>query len=115
MYIWTQRVAETLHRIEEHLAAIRNGSSTTAREWLTIQDVADELQVSRDTIERLIASGRLKAAEIRTPSGRGHRHRYRIRREWLEDFLLQSVALQYHPKQGRHRSSFRTAQRDFIG
>ena len=58
-------LAKTLHRIEEHLRAIRGGAGTTSRDWQTIQDVAEQLQVSRNTVERLIASGKLKAAENR--------------------------------------------------
>lgn len=110
-----QDVAETLHRIEEHLAAIRNGSGAAPRDWLTIQDVADELQVSRDTIKRLIAAGRLKAAEIRTPNGHGHRHRYRIHREWVEDFLLESTRPQHRTEQTQSRRRRAKPQRDFIG
>lgn len=110
-----QDMAETLHRIEAHLAGIRDGAPTLLRQWLTVQEVANELRVSRDTVERLIGSGRLKAAELRTPSSRGQRHRYRIRREWVEEFLLRNV------KQGEaaeHRSTRRrrdTPERDFIG
>jgi excisionase family DNA binding protein len=54
-----------------------------------VQDCARELDVSRDTIERLIGAGALQAVAIRTPSGRGRRRRFRIKREWLERFLLE--------------------------
>ena len=81
-------VLRVLEQIEQHLSAIRNGDAKPSREWLTILDVADELQVSRDTIERLIGSGRLQAAEIITGTGAGQRHRYRVRREWLDQYLM---------------------------
>lgn len=85
-------VLRVLEQIEQHLSAIRNGDGKSEREWLTIQDAADELQVSRDTIERLIGSGKLRASEITTNKGIGQRHRYRIRRDWLDQYLLDHVA-----------------------
>jgi excisionase family DNA binding protein len=84
-------VARTLQKIEEHLAALRDGYAKASRDWLTVQEAADELRVSRDTIERLIGSGKLRAAEVATRMGTGLRHRYRIRREWLDEYLLAST------------------------
>lgn len=103
----------TLRRIEEHLANMRKQQQTTSRVWLTVGDVANELQVSRDTIERLIASGMLRVATIRTPNARGLRCRYRIRREWVEAFLLKNM----RPELGEEprRSSGKRPDRDFIG
>lgn len=82
------QVIRVLERIEAHLAALRNGATQQAREWLTIRDAAEVLKVSSDTIERLIAGGKLQASEIATGEGTGMRHRYRIRRAWLDAFLL---------------------------
>jgi hypothetical protein len=60
------RVAELLKRIEQHLGAIREGIGSEPRQWLTVAQAAAELQVSRDTVERLVASGRLKATQVDT-------------------------------------------------
>jgi len=108
-------VITTLQKIEEHLSAIRDTSAHAAREWLTVQDAAKELQVSPDTIERLIGVGRLQAAEIATDAGRGIRRRFRIRREWLVAYLVSTVRQQQpasRPSMSRRR---RSSQVDFIG
>jgi excisionase family DNA binding protein len=53
-------------------------------EYLTVQQVAAELQLSLETVRRLIRSGALRAASLETPPGRGG---YRIRRADLEAFV----------------------------
>ena len=50
-----------------------------AQEWLTIEEIAEELRVSEETVRRWIRTKQLKALSI----GRG----YRIRRKDYEDFL----------------------------
>jgi excisionase family DNA binding protein len=49
------------------------------QEWLTIEEIAEELRVSEETVRRWIRTKQLKALSI----GRG----YRIRRKDFEDFL----------------------------
>lgn len=90
-----------LERIEEHLGALRNAAPQSAREWLTVLDVVNKLEVSPDTIERLIASGKVRASKVTTHECRGLRHRYRIRQEWLDAFLLANAKCQ--PQSGRGR------------
>ncbi len=107
--------AATLRRIEEHLAVIRQQQEGRSRTWLTVQDVAQELQVSRDTIERLIAFGKLKAAPITTSEGGGIRRMYRIKAEWLEEFLLSSVPENAADHATRPRRATRIEGADFIG
>lgn len=108
-------VIHALQKIEEHLSAIRDASAQPAREWLTVQDAANELQVSQDTIERLIGVGRLQAAEIATQAARGIRRRFRIRREWLEAYLLSTVRQSQQPEPRIVRRRRRTPLVDFIG
>jgi excisionase family DNA binding protein len=50
-----------------------------SEEWLTIEEIAEELRVSEETVRRWIRTKQLKALSI----GRG----YRIRRKDYEDFL----------------------------
>lgn len=108
-------VINTLQKIEEHLSAIRDANAHATREWLTVKDAADEIQVSQDTIERLICEGRIQAAEIATEAGRGVRRRFRIRREWLEAFLVSSTRQAKSPRQRVSSRRRRAALVDFIG
>lgn len=110
----SDETTKILKKIEGHLAAIRQQQVKRPRAWLAIEDVAEELQVSRDTIERLIAAGKLRAAPMTTSEGDGTRRMYRIKPEWLEEFL-NSLA----PKKPPSRSSVRrprskTGEVDFI-
>lgn len=110
-----QDVTHILHRIEGHLAMMRKAQQMARREWLTVREVALELQVSRDTIERLVASGRLRATRLQTSVASGRRCRYRIRREWIEEFLLDNTKV---PDQCRHQPQRRGRCRpapNFIG
>jgi excisionase family DNA binding protein len=81
-------LARVLEQIEAHLAALRNDQANSPQEWLKVDEAAEYLKVSRDTIERLIASGQMRAAAIDTPNGCGRRSRYRIRRDWLDDYMV---------------------------
>lgn len=107
-------VVSALERIEHLLNSIRIASVQPPREWLTIQEVADELRVSRDTIERLVLSGRLKATEISTGNGAGLRHRFRIRRDWINDFLTTGIVDNALMTQPRRKRQNKTGM-DFIG
>ncbi|NLX15226.1 MAG: helix-turn-helix domain-containing protein [Phycisphaerales bacterium] len=107
---------DVLEQIEEHLAALRAGRTSPQQEWLTVTEVADELKVSRDTIERLIGSGQMKAASIETPKGRGKRSRYRVRRDWMEDFMLSKAnSAPTTPRQNHRRRPRLKSPYDFIG
>lgn len=91
-----------LLQIEAHLAALRQGAAGPRPDWMTVDEVANELRLSRDSVERLIACGRLQAAEVTGVAGRGRRRRYRVRREWIDDFLKASI---------RHHATHRTSRR----
>ncbi len=108
------KLVRVLQQLEEHLSALRNESTRTSRDWLTVQDAADELQVSRDTIERLIGSGKIRFSEISTEEGTGLRHVYRIRRDWLHAYLVSNASTETCPTHKRHES-VQTSGIDFIG
>jgi excisionase family DNA binding protein len=107
-------VPETLQQIERHLAAIRDQLQAAPREWLTVEEAAQELRVSRDTVERAISAGHLKAIQIATTNGRGRRFRYRVRRAWIDDFCLQHVKSGAVVKASRRKRRTRPLV-DFIG
>ena len=108
-------VVELLVRIEQHLAAIREHSERASCQWLTVDEVAAELQVSRDTVERLVAAGRLKASQIETPKGRGRRHRYRIHREWIDNFFHRNIKPSPPAERPQRRKRIGQDTIDFIG
>lgn len=107
-------VAILLERIDQLLHALQNSSAQPISEWLTVAEVAAELRVSRDTVERLIATRKIRFTEIVTGEGVGLRHRYRIRREWVANFLLKTaVDPQTNPAPTRIKR--RNNSVDFIG
>jgi excisionase family DNA binding protein len=67
--------------------------------WLTIQQVALRLHVSRDTVERWINAGSLKAVDVSTRSALVcHRRCWRIPAESLEAFLeRRAISPAAHP------------------
>ena len=44
-----------------------------------------------NTIQRLITYGKMKAAEIETPMGKGYKKRYRIHRDWIKEFMFSKI------------------------
>jgi excisionase family DNA binding protein len=111
----SKEMLRVLRQIEEHLAALRNGAHNAASQWLTIDEVAEELRLSRDTIERLIMAGKLRAVEVSTSAGRGARRRYRVRRDWIGAFLSASVRPPQKPAREHRRPPASRTKIDFIG
>ena len=61
---------------------------TSSDRWLTVQEVADRLHVSRDTVERWIHMSELRAANVGTALCIGrYRPSWRVPNEALEEFL----------------------------
>ena len=103
----SQDIAAVLRGIERLLhSPLIQGIPTV---WLTVDETAEVLKVSRDTIERLIASGQLMASIIRTPTGRGDRNRYRIHPNSIDSYLLSNRVNPDESRPVRHRSG-----QDFI-
>ena len=109
-----QKLLQVLEQIEAHLSDLRRSSSKSGEDWLTVMDAADELKVSRDTVERLISSGRIRVSEITTKAGKGLRRRYRIRRDWLEAYLMEKSGKR-HEAPVRRTLRPKTDDIDFIG
>lgn len=75
-----------LGRFYEMLEAIR---SPCPSDWLTVEDVAKELKISKSIVYRLIRSGELEAVDLVVgdegkPPRKGH---FRIRRSALDQYL----------------------------
>lgn len=56
--------------------------------WLTVEDIAKELKISKSIVYNLIRNGKLKAVNIvnneKKISLKGH---YRIKRQWLDEYI----------------------------
>ncbi len=114
--ILTERLAEVLERLEEHLLSMRKERVKSPQDWLTLDEAADELRVSRDTVERLVASGQIRAVTIETPRSKGRRSLYRIQRTWIDDYMQTRVRpttppVRPIPRRRRHSRP----DHDFIG
>ena len=55
------------------------------REWRTVEQEADRLQVGRKVIYRAVKEGQLKAVRI------GGRRDIRLLPEWIDDWLIKSA------------------------
>lgn len=62
-------------------------------DWLTLEEVAQELKVSLDSIKRICATGKLRSAPVETGSGTGKRFARRIQRRWLNEYMCRDVGL----------------------
>jgi excisionase family DNA binding protein len=58
-----------------------NGSPSTVSPWLTVTEAADRGRCGVKLLYREIRAGRLKAARI------GGRREYRLRPEWIDQWL----------------------------
>ena len=57
-------------------------------DWLTVDDIAEELRISKNVVYRSIRTGELEAVDIAETNGRvAQRGHYRIRRSSLNEYL----------------------------
>ena len=63
------------------------GSQPEGKNWLTIQEVADLLKISRDTVERWINTGCLRAVDVSARNSSPRRRTWRVSSGSLETFL----------------------------
>jgi excisionase family DNA binding protein len=80
---------DLLIHLKQFLDLIASAHTThRSQNWLTVEEVADELRISRSIVYRLIRNGELEAINIVEAGGRytrkGH---YRIERKNLQNYL----------------------------
>lgn len=102
-----------LRETNQKLAVLNEQLAKPSIEWLTPDDVAERLQVSSDTVLRMIKAGKLKATALQTGAGRGQRQQYRIHEDWLADCLQPIPVPQPVEPTRRRRRAPQTP--DFIG
>ena len=90
-----RELLDNLSRFFEMLESVRK---SPADQWLTVEEVADELKISKSIVYRLIRNGELEAVNIVNDNGgiarKGH---YRIKRQSLENYI-QSKTVHPIPK-----------------
>ena len=76
-----------MHRFFDILGAARK-PSTSESDWLTVDDIASELKISKSIVYRLIHSSELKAVNLVENNSRiSQKGHYRINRSSLNQFL----------------------------
>ena len=109
----TDVLVAVLHRIKGHLAAIREGLVERPA-VLTVEQAAKRLNASEKTIMRAITQGHLKAGDISERTmGPKHRSNYRIRQEWLDEYL-QAKATNPPPVKTRRKSRRLSEPTEFV-
>jgi excisionase family DNA binding protein len=77
-----------LANLQQFFGMLEDARRPPDSEWITVEEVAQELKVSRSIVYRIIRSGDLAAVDIVDSNGRvakkGH---YRIRRSSLDRYL----------------------------
>ena len=99
---------DLLADLQRFFDMLQNARKSPNSEWMTVEEVARELKISKSIVYRIIRGGDLAAVDIVDANGhvarKGH---YRIRRSSLKEYLelkrvkpVQSRSLESYP---RHR------------
>jgi DNA-binding IclR family transcriptional regulator len=96
-----RELLDTMSRFFEMLDSARKAP---ADDWLTVEDVAKELKLSKSIVYRIIRIGELEAINIVSNNGEiAHKGHYRIKRKNLEDYI-QSKTVNPIPKPSKAHS-----------
>jgi len=86
---------ELLNNLSQFFDMLDSVRKAPADDWLTVEDVAKELKLSKSIVYRIIRNGELEAVNIVSNNGaiaqKGH---YRIKRKSLENYLQSKIV---HP------------------
>jgi Sec7-like guanine-nucleotide exchange factor len=79
---------DLLANLELFYNMLENARRAQSSDWLTVEDIAAELKISKSIVYRLIRKGKIEAVDIVDTDGeipkKGH---YRIKRESLTQYL----------------------------
>jgi len=79
---------ELLDQMQRFFDMLESARKTHNSDWLTVEDIAEELRISKNVVYRLIRNGELEAVNLVETNGhiaqRGH---YRIKRSCLNRYL----------------------------
>ena len=79
---------DLLAQMQRFFDMLESARKTHNSDWLTVEDIAEELKISKNVVYRLIRNGELEAVNLVGTNGhiaqRGH---YRIKRLYLNKYL----------------------------
>ena len=79
---------DLLTHMQRFFLMIENARESSTSDWLTVEEIAKELKISKNVVYRLIRNGELEAIDIVGTNGhtaqRGH---YRVKRSSLNNYL----------------------------
>ncbi len=79
---------DLLIHLNRFFEMLDNARSASKDEWLTVEEVANELKLSKSIVYRIVRNGELEAVNLVETDGhvaqKGH---YRIKRQCLEHYL----------------------------
>jgi excisionase family DNA binding protein len=79
---------DLLASLQRFFRVLDNARKPPDSEWMTVEEVARELKISKSIVYRIIRSGELSAVDIVDANGRiARKGHYRIRRSSLNDYL----------------------------
>ena len=74
--------------MQQFFDILQDASTQSKADWLTVDEIAKELRISKNVVYRLIRNEELEAVNIVDSNGRiAQRGHYRIKRSWLEEYL----------------------------
>jgi excisionase family DNA binding protein len=80
---------EMLRNLERFVDMLQK-TRTHATQWLTVDDVAAELKLSKSIVYRIIRNGEMTAINVVETGGRmAQKGHYRIQRRWLDMYVDQ--------------------------
>jgi excisionase family DNA binding protein len=98
---------DLLLHMERFFQMLQSAHKASTSDWLTVEEIAEELRISKNVVYRLIRNGELEAINVVDSDGhiaqRGH---YRIRRADLEKYIA-AKKVKTRPRQSHHTSPSR--------
>lgn len=79
---------DLLINMKQFFDMLQDTHRVIAPDWLTVDDIASELKVSRSIVYRLIRSGEIEAVNIAASEGKtAQKGHYRVKRSCLDKYL----------------------------
>jgi excisionase family DNA binding protein len=95
---------DLLTNTQRFFEMLRGICKSSTPEWLTVDEVASELRISRTVVYRLVRNGQLEAVNIMETNGKvAQRGHYRTKRSSLNQYL-ESKKVQVFVDKSIHRS-----------